>query len=710
MPYRIEENNNGKSIVIDGWEKGIAASPYLGIGNIRNMGTSYYPEVSYVNYKRLAATVNFSGDDIWIAGAHSVDVSNNIGWIFASSGSLNNPTHKAVSPVGLIYILDDLGQIFKQSAVNSSTFNILEGGAGRIGEGHGGLAYWNNYLVVFGDELIEFCGDGTGDAGVVSSNWNLIGSGVSDNIINFTTNFAVHNDRIVATFYSYPHFTINDPVQFTTTGTLPTGLSLLTTYYITAVSDNYITVSTTVGGSNTTFSSDGTGTHTITDYANPVPLGNVTDMEFTISGAIVGATSLTIVSYTAPDGGTVLADWQEATGIYDIILTSGETVPAAFTYGSATVNLLSPLLYFPLGAVDVHLLDPTVTDYAPYVSKVDGSLLYANGQSLGRIAITSSPNISFNPGLAITYTVNSGVTSIPEQFTDTIVTMVDLKSQLVIAGQRSIYTWDYLSASTSSPSPVDEQIYKIINILSNVYILAGQKGNIYISNGYSAQVFCKIPDYIAGAIDPVWSWGDIMVHRSRLFFQATVKDTGGNNILAGVFSLNVSPTANDTTTGALVMEAQNSYGLTPASGALSTGVLIDNEPSSNGQDSYYSGWSNGAHTGGIDYNDTTLWQNFEPTIETDIIPIASILEQATFGNIEFKLDRPMATGDQIRIYWRPSLSNSYTLIATTTTPVISAYDVSNVYESQWAQFMVQTKAASSGSSRIPLREVRIHFN
>lgn len=155
------------------------------------------------------------------------------------------------------------------------------------------------------------------------------------------------------------------------------------------------------------------------------------------------------------------------------------------------------------------------------------------------------------------------------------------------------------------------------------------------------------------------------------------------------------------------MEAQNSYGLVPSSGTTGAGILMDNEPSSNGQDSYYSVYSTGATTGGIDYNDTTLWQNFEPTIETDSVNIGSILDKKTFGNIYFKLDRPMVSGDQIRLYARASLTDSWTLLGTTMSAQLSDYYPSNLFQQQWIQFRAQFKAASSGSSFIPLREIRL---
>ena len=56
---------------------------------------------------------------------------------------------------------------------------------------------------------------------------------------------------------------VGQAVQLTTTGTLPTGLSLNTTYYVISVSTNTCQLSTTLGGSAVTFTnSSGSGTHT----------------------------------------------------------------------------------------------------------------------------------------------------------------------------------------------------------------------------------------------------------------------------------------------------------------------------------------------------------------------------------------------------------------------------------------------------------------
>jgi len=318
-------------------------------------------------------------------------------------------------------------------------------------------------------------------------------------------------------------------------------------------------------------------------------------------------------------------------------------------------------------------------------------------------------NVNFNPGAYFTYIVDYGVASIL-QASDIIQGMTDLQGRLVIAGNLDVYTWDYVSPTATAPTPVGEQIYTIENLLSNVYILAGTKGNVYVTNGFSAQLLFKMPDFIAGVFDPIWKWGGLMVHRSRLWFQALAQTLSGTNILAGIFSLTVSPSAIGETAKGLVMESQNSIGLNLPAGSIADGILLDNERWSNGEDSYYSMYANSATTGILDFNDATLWANNEPVIETDIIPIGDFLDKHSFGNLEFKLDRPMVAGDSISLYWRSSLTDSYTFIKTTTDTVLSDYKQSDIAQAQWVQFMVTMTCAATNSSRVPLREIRLHFS
>jgi hypothetical protein len=85
-------------------------------------------------------------------------------------------------------------------------------------------------------------------------------AGQNINVLIGTVTFANTPDLTFASTAATPP--VGTPVQFTTTGTLPTGFSLNTTYYVISVSSNTCQVSTTQGGSATTYTNGtGSGTH-----------------------------------------------------------------------------------------------------------------------------------------------------------------------------------------------------------------------------------------------------------------------------------------------------------------------------------------------------------------------------------------------------------------------------------------------------------------
>ncbi len=598
--YRFEKTTGGQDLIIDGFEKGIADSPFQGIGNIRNLNVSYYSGVAYVNYKRKPATI--------------------------TGGTLVFPRFACQSPAGIIYISDENGQIFKQTALNGSTFALLTGNSNNAGSN--GIQFWNNYLFAWTSSEIDICGDGTGDAGVTSSNWNTAAG---------------------------------------TGGVWPIAFADLTL----------------------------TGS----------PSG--------------GDTSATISTYTDAKGNS-RAFWNGPTGTYVGYSGSGKTgnkMSVSLTQGSTAVTW-TPSNPASFGGSHLYIfpLDSAGYFHSSLVSINTGDLYFCNNSTVGSLNannIQKFDKTNFN-----SFTFNASALTLPN--TETSVCMTELNGQLLVASYFKIYTWDFISLFSSKVFPMQEQVFAMINILNNVYILAGNKGNIYLSNGYSASPFKKLPDNIAGVIDPSWQWmrtGGIMGHRLKLYVQAlAVNAQTGVPILAGIFSLGLVSGNGVTseTAGTLVMEAQNSFGLASSS-TTNNGILIDNPPNiSNGvlnYDNYYSAWANGgADAGGIDFNDTTLWSSNEAIIETDIIPIGTSVVPKTFSSMEFKLDQPMQSGDSITVYARQSLSNSYTQIGTTTTAVLSDfYTPMPVQSWQWIQFKItiSCNATATSSSFVPIREIRI---
>lgn len=590
MAYRFEKQTNGEyEIVIDGFEKGIAESPYDGIANIRNLAIRYYKGIAYVNYKRKACT--FSG------------------------GSLTNPRFACQSPDGIIYISDDNASIFKQNAVNGSTFTLLTG-TRTAGAGQEGLQFWNNYLFAFGPSGVDICGDGTGDGGVIAANWN------------------------------------------------------------------------TAGGT-----------------AGVWPIKNAT-LSLTGSPA-AGDTTATINSYTDAQG-TSRAFWNGPTGNYLTFIggSSGIPVIATLTQGAAAFTFYPALSSASPGSTAiVKPVQQSLDGYgrnASLVSINDGNLYFTNNYNVGSFELLPGQTFNKTNCSGNNFRFNSSALGLPP--TETAICLTELRNQLLVGVKFKIYPWDRISPQWLNPVPMGEQISGMINILNNVYVFAGNKGNIYISNGYSAERYMKLPDYLAGdLIDPSWQWGGIMTHRQKLWFQALAVNTQtGAPALAGIFSI-------DLDNKSLIMEAQNSFGLVSAN-TRQYGILIDNPSLSVNYDNYYSAWANGTSSaGGMDFNDTTLWSSNEAIIESDLINVGSLFNPKTFEQIEFKLDQPMQSGDSIVVYARDSLSASYVQVGTSNTTVLSDLYKANFQKSQWVQFKItiSCNSASASSSFVRIREIRI---
>lgn len=666
MSYRTEkEENGGTALIIDGFEDGIANSPYKGIGNIRNLNINFYEGVAYVNYKRKPCT--FTG------------------------ATLGIPVAATQSSAGIIYISDLSGNIFKQSAVNGTTFSALTGNPNGVGQN--GLQFWNNYLIAVGSQ-ISICGDGTGDAGITSGNWD--------------------------------------------TGSGSTGVW---------------------------------------------PIINAT---LSLTGGIsVGDTSTTISSYTDAKGNS-RAFWNGPSGSYIMTIgSSNQIVLAQLAQGSAAITFTPAATGSPGSSVTINTVTGATLgpNHPTYISLNDGNMYMGNGANVASLQQSSSSVFKKND--FTTFTFSSSSLALPP--TETVLAISEIRNTLIIGTYQKLYPWDRISSNWQNPIPMQENIAPngIINILNNLYIQAGNKGNLYISNGYNVQRFKKLPDYIAGAIDPAWRWAGIMSHRQKLFIRAIATNSQNNlPILDGIFSVNLD-------TGALNMESQNSYGLTTVainiftftgtlsanatSGTLtgswsnptgsyrivfsngdirlgtftnsstsvtwttgltatatasitvsapplpstvntgatvydgSNGILIDNNSIALNYDNYYSLWGSLSSSGG-DFNDTTLWSSNEPVIETDIIPIGTFAQSKTFSSMEFKLDQPMQSGDSITVYARNSLAGTYTQLGTTTTAVLSDfYQPLNFQKYQWVQFEItmSCNSASTASSFMRLREVRI---
>lgn len=542
-----------------------------------------------------------------------------------SGGTMTTPMYECAATgtsVGTFYILDDSGQVWV--VTNGGTTATLLTGNTTAGSGKGrGIAYWQNYLIVWGTTYIDVCGNGTGVGGITSGNWvSIAGSG----------------------------------------------------HFLTNISARSITGGITQG-----------------------------DTSFNLTSA-----------------------WDYSSGIYEVLINAGgQYVIGTFTNGQTLVTFTPPANATNASTtVDIHIFPQVAKPSAPYqhqaiIGLQDDVVYFCNGPAIGTIATTQDQ--FFNPQTFLTYEYNYAAQTLP--ITDVANWLTILSENLLIGGNIALYPWGAFAnpqqVGLGTPVPAPENISKMINILNNIYIFAGNKGNIYQSNGYSLSIFKKIPDSFLGTIDPNWVIGGVMFHRNKLYFGAYGVSQDSSTKVVGVFSLVLiggSTQYSLESSGALTFESQNSFGSVPTSSNDATNVLIDLNypsitPAATQADLYISAWYNNT-VGGVDYNDTTLWSNYEPSIQSDLIPCGTYLQATDFENVQFKLDRPMLNGDSIKLYYRTNFTDSYTLIGTSTAtstflPLSDNFN-SNVNNAQWIQLMA-TFACAGTSSFLPLREIRLYY-
>lgn len=144
-------------------------------------------------------------------------------------------------------------------------------------------------------------------------------------------------------------FVAGMPVQLTTTGTLPGGLSLATTYYVLVTDANRIQLAATSGGAAINLTDSGSGTHTITPVAH-----DATVLEANVNGT---SNNFTLVGHGLVDEEPVE-------------LTTTDTLPGEFD--------LETTYYVIRTSADVFQLEATV----------DGGAIDFTGSGTGDITVT----------------------------------------------------------------------------------------------------------------------------------------------------------------------------------------------------------------------------------------------------------------------------------------------------------------------------------
>ncbi len=478
-------------------------------------------------------------------------------------------------------------------------------------------------------------------------------------------------------------------VVLTTTGTLPAGLSTATTYFIIYVSDSTFKLATTItnadAGTAIDITDAGTGVHTSTSR-NP---GTINYIIKNPSGG---------VRFFHDSNGRV---WYLSSGGTRCRLLNGNTLTNPSGKGLALLRAsdgsATYLFAFRNASIDVvnvrtaaMLTNPTWTNAWQALNTAAGSsnshktivaqdniIYFCDDRYVGSIKENSGQ--VFDPANAATFTYNSQALDLP--ILEVSEWIEELGTDLLIAGNRfnKIYPWDRISDSFNLPLPVPETgVYRLKNIGNLVFILAGNKGNIYTTQGSYVQHYKRIPDYLLNASSAVQdgqiTWGGIGAINSALIFGVGGLTTANN----GVYMLYPD--------GRLIITNMPSTGATNVTALEST------------SDFYYMGYASGA-----DYFDTNRYSSFQSVVQSAFYKVATKTEKGTYSSLEAVIAKPAASGS-LRISYRQDTSSSFTTLDTFT-----ADSSSTTFESDGIGLIdienIQAQAEFDGT--IELLEIRI---
>lgn len=452
-------------------------------------------------------------------------------------------------------------------------------------------------------------------------------------------------------------------VYFTTTGTLPAGLSINTIYFLYNQSSTTFKVCTSYknsAGSATgtviNITDAGTGTHTM----NAVAIGTINWIikdprtgSYWMLGSngrvwfIPSGTRAYLLHNSAIDTGAstptnasgqgiALSPFSSTTSTYLFVFRNA-LIDVIDVYGTTAIEALAwsngwKSMNTGAGSGNSHHA----------IKGQDDVIYFCDDRYVGSIKENSGS--TFDPASAGTFTYNNQALDTPAY--EIAQCLEELGTNLFIGGNsyNKIYPWDRISDSFNNPLVVQEVgIKRMKNIGGLVYILTGTWGNIYTTQGTYVKFLRKIPTYVVNGSYSIVSnpvtWGGIADANGALVFGLAGQTTGSS----GIYRLYPD--------GRLIHDNMPSTG-----SANVIGLLAEN-------DFYLMGYSGGMDNfSGLSAQYTS---NFETVLQSQLYKVGTKTNKAAYSTLEVQVARPMTSGS-IRISYRTGLAASFTTISTFT--------------------------------------------
>lgn len=312
----------------------------------------------------------------------------------------------------------------------------------------------------------------------------------------------------------------------------------------------------------------------------------------------------------------------------------------------------------------------------------------------------------FDPTSAPTWTYNASALDIPQGLG--ILELGEIGTYLLVGTSgRYIYPWDRISPSFTDPLILPEYTtFRIVSTNQFAFVFAGDRGNIYITNGSTIELYKKVSDSVTGALNPLFTWRDACIMRNQLYFTFTATSNGD-----GLNPTDLANTAGawaiDIPTKVLRMSNKPSYGDFTGITDLIIPDTISNTVEGNGIFTMFSQGTGGA---GGDYLDTLLSNDYSTTMDSPTYTVGDFLQKRTFRRIDVILNQPLTATMGVKLYYRYGLQDAYTLIGTfegTDANYVGRYGFTTNANIQDAT-VVQIQVAIKGQTFFCVKELTLH--
>lgn len=724
MSYRIEKETG--DLVIEGFEKGVSPSPHTGIANIQNANISTEMNEVLASFGRTRQSqAVVSGATLTASpGAGNFYLASNVPlqvgtWITIGSSSITSLS------AGTYYVS------YKSNGLVQLSANYDPTAANVISHGTSGTATYNTFRDM-GAAVAKATEKFTNSNGVQYRYYILDANGLI-----WVYDTAVYTNSLFVSGTATTWF-LPDAANNYYSGTAPSGIAVLNGWLM-SFAGNTIWVKSTMNLGGTT---SNTSTWVAMTNAIMMSLPTTTNPHFAFvghqgrlyytDGAYIGSIFPNTSLLTSQANVQSFASYTASTTTGTISALLSGTIPWTSSDAVGTTVRIPAVFYTDQAGVQPTNLSVNVVYYIAYSPANSNFQVFAaaSGGSAINIASGASGNQYFNTFFPIgthagAYGDTSTVTFTPQRLNlptfEVSQCMAEVGNTVIIGGLGDVlYPWNQVDALPSSIISLPEKrTYNLITVNQMVYAFVGNKGNVYITDGSVASTVIKVPDYCAGIagtpssyIEPYFTWGGAAYSRGRVYFSILDQTSSKAGNCGGIWSF--VPTQalyiGQDIGLALRLENLNSYGTL---NGVAPVILIPEAQNALGPQ-YWAAWYSSITSPayGIDFTDTIPVSSF--TVETDLIPTGTMLNNQTDAQIEYKLTTGQDTilsGGAVTMSYRQNSTDAYVSCGTNNVfgnTSLSGYFTANFQSGQWLQFLITvTPVTTSASTFMRLSQIRV---